>query len=696
VARTLINPNNLNLNLLDSVERALEPNKTYSVVEFAEEACNRRLYPRQALLLKLIFLEPLTEEEERDLDYWIAGGDNGTEVLISPYIRERIAWLRKRQFPNFREIVLVGGRRCSKGYLVGICLAYQMYRAMKMDIHKQFGIEEDKQVYFSCISASQDQAKRFQYADFADTVTACTLMQSNIFKVRELEFSVMTESDKRKMLSLEKSGTKIGRDISTMRGVAWASNAKTVRGSATLAVAMDEMAHMQAEGESYMTSAQVYDALIPSLAQFGKWALILLSSSPFTKIGKFYERHTEALKVKDNKPLSPAMFTIQMPSWFLFANYWRDPQKRFKRAITVSPDWDPDKTENGVSVFCADDKDNIIIERQNERQDPEMYKVERRAQWAEVLDSFLRHELVERAFLGKPDKGGYIPLRTNWSNPDPRYKYICHLDPSSTTAAFGFALGHIEYLEQPDMESGENKRISHLVVDIVQRWRASAFESGIVDYEVVLNEIMQYIILFRPQEVSLDQFQNAAIIGWLNKELRQRNLTATRVFERTATNKNNWDVACVFRDALYQDRIHLPNDTADSDWLALELKNLQQINTAGRHPRVTHPEAGNVQTSDVYSAVSQVCFALLGEEIAGKNRRDIGEMHMELGAQGGFSIGNRMTRRPFPRVSGDIANKLSAYYAGQMGSNGGGNPALIARQGTWAKRGALSRRTRRY
>lgn len=668
------------LDLVRSVENSLTK-KVYSVVEFAEDLCERKLYPRQALLLKLIFLETLSQHEEDVLDYWISGGRGDSEILISPLMRERISWLREREYPHFREIVLVGGRRCSKGYVTGIAMAYKMFQFMQGDPAKEYGIDEDKEIYFPCISASQDQAKRYQYADFSSTVTSCSLMQPNIHKVRELEFSVMTEADKRKILELQEAGTRVGRDISTLRGLACAANASTLRGMAGACFCMDEMAHMQQEGESSMTAAQVYDAVMPSLAQFGKGALIFCNSSPYTKIGKFYERHTEALAVKDDKPLSPMMFTLRMPSWALFEGYHKDKKKRFRKAITASPDWDPDAEENGIQIFSAEDKDNIVIERENERQDPDKFKVERRAQWAEVMDAFLRPELVDRAFLGKPlPSGQYIPMKSNWSRPEVGYRYIAHLDPSSTTAGFGFALAHVEYMDRINPDTQEIVKTPHVVYDIVQRWRAASFDSGIVDYQIVLNDIMQYLIIFRPAEVSLDQFQNAAIIGWLNKELRERNMQSIKVFERTATNKTNWNVASVFRDALAQDLLHFPSDTSDCDWLGLELKNLQQINTAGQYPRVEHPTVGPVQSKDMWSSASQVCYALIGEQLAGQVSKQLGEMHMALGAPEGFSIGNKM-RRHLPKPTGATANAITSHYQRDPGQ--AINDLMGVRRGTW-------------
>jgi hypothetical protein len=68
-----------------------------------------------------------------------------------------------------------------------------------------------------------------------------------------------------------------------------------------MALCFDEMAHMQQEGESAQTAASVYEAATPALAQFGKDAMIFCNSSPYTKIGKFYDRYVDGLKVDDRR-----------------------------------------------------------------------------------------------------------------------------------------------------------------------------------------------------------------------------------------------------------------------------------------------------------------------------------------------------------------------------------------------------------
>jgi hypothetical protein len=75
-----------------------------------------------------------------------------------------------------------------------------MYDVLQLhDPAAHFGIDPDKEIYFSCIAASQDQAKKYQYADFSSTVARCKAMEEYVTKVQELEFSVATEADKQLM-----------------------------------------------------------------------------------------------------------------------------------------------------------------------------------------------------------------------------------------------------------------------------------------------------------------------------------------------------------------------------------------------------------------------------------------------------------------------------------------------------------------
>src|SRR4051812_10907922 len=154
------------MDFFDEIQKGLSQRKV-GIEEFCEspEYCGKRLYPRQKLLLKLMFLEELNGQEEDILDYWLRGGRNGKEIVLSPMIRERVQNLRDMGYKHFREIVLVGGRRSSKGFVTGMALSKLLFDTLQLqDPGLHYGIDPDKEIYFTCLASSQDQAKKYQYA----------------------------------------------------------------------------------------------------------------------------------------------------------------------------------------------------------------------------------------------------------------------------------------------------------------------------------------------------------------------------------------------------------------------------------------------------------------------------------------------------------------------------------------------------
>jgi hypothetical protein len=646
------------LDLLGQLEANFN-RKEVGIAEFAEskEFCGRILYPRQRLLLKLFFLEELTEEEERILDLWIAGGRNNNEIEICPNIRERIQWCKDNGYKHFREVVLVGGRRCSKGFITGLSISKKIYDTLQLqDPNAYYGIDADKEIYFSVIAAAQDQAKDQQYADVSGMVNSCMAMQSYINKMQELEFSLYTEADLRKMASWKRQGRKVMRDTATIRGKALPANSRTIRGSATMVFAFDEFAHFM-QGDSDQSDSEVYAAAIPALAQFGTAGMIFANSSPYSKVGKFYERYEIAMETENGNAMSPMTLGIRLPSWALFDGWWEDPLYIGpKKCVTVSPDWDLDlKTDSGDYFYTNEDRQAIVQMREDERQDSEKFKVERRGAFAEVIDSYLDAAKVDRMFAGIPIQEDenvdieYRPLQTNRTYSTYVHKYYAHLDPSSTTAGFGFALAHTDTI------TVNGKTDEHVIFDIVQRWNPADFPDSTIDWEPILAEIIDLCYTFRPVQLTMDQHQSSWPISYLRKTLMAKGIE-TRVFEKTATSMNNWHRAEIFKTAINHNLIHAPNDTSDCQYAALELKFLQEIKSA-RVPRVEKQDVGPVQTKDIADAMMEVVEACIGNVMTKENRQNLSG-GLAMGAAGGYSMGGRDSATP---------SEISNFYSGRKG-----------------------------
>lgn len=886
--------------------------KPISIVEFAESKkfCNRTLYPRQKLLLKLIFLEDLTDLEEAILDEWLKGGRGGEEVEICQGIREKREWLKANGYKHFREVALVGGRRCSKGFITGLSLAKKVYDTIQLqDPGRHYGIDADKEIFFSCVAASQDQAKEMQYADFSAMVHSCQALQRNVFKLQETEFSVMTETDMRKLAEWKRQGRRVQRDISTIRGKALPANSRTIRGSAAMAIVFDEFAHFM-QGESDQSDNEVYAAAIPSLGQFGRDAMLFCNppespvwmadlsfkqigdiqigdkvvgwhrsegktnrdlceatvlnvirrksplvkvtmesgrtfrctpdhrwltlssgggrkggewyapakvgrklahvvdttpeldselirdaawlggmfdgegyaargrqltiaqsrevnpkvceqiervlnrlgfqwiyhpsqsksgpggayhvlggkqelvnfanwtqpvqlhklvakamtgrwrredkivsvepdgesevialttttvnyicngyasrncnSSPYSKTGKFFQRFEVGMEDgseadEETPGGANAILSMRFPSWSLYEGWWQDPTyKGPKKCITVSPDWSwQDTNEDDTYFYTEDDRMAIIQMQQEEKDDPQKFKVERRGHFAEVIDAYLIPEMVDRMFEGYPTWDDELKaihrreMSTNWDNPSWPHVYHAHLDPSSTTAGFGFAMGHAE-----DMLMDGRSEV-HVLFDIIKRWNPKEFEDGVIDWEPILEEVLFYCNVFRPKTLTMDQHQTVYPMQWLKKEFRKRGIE-TRVWEKTPNARTNWNRAEIFRTAAYRDLIHAPNDTADAAYCALELKFLQEVKS-GMTPRVEKQDEGPVQTKDMADCVMEVTESCIGNTLALEERESLAS-GATYGAPGGYRLGGFQ--------NSERGAALSAHYARRSG-----------------------------
>lgn len=681
------------MDLLDSIERDLAQEKI-SIVEFAEsdEYCGKNLFPRQRILLKLMFLEELEPWEEGILDQWIKGGSRTGEIMISPNIREKIDFLREHNYDHFREVCLIGGRRSSKGFITAIAAAYVMWNTLQLqDPGRHFGVDAKKEIYFSCVAASEDQAKQYQFADLINTVEGCQAFRPFWVRGLETEFRVATPADLRSLQAQAqmRKNSKTQRDIARLRGKALAANAGTIRGSASMVIIFDEMAHMIETLEGKASASQVYGAAKPSLDQFGRAAMVFCNSSPYSKVGKLYERYVEAMRLFDpDKPVgiteidsdsdemtkeqrqnlngNPYVMAFQFPSWAMTENYreeFRQHPSEYRdaytppKAFTVSPDWQPMAVDDdGEPRFSEEDKEQIQAMRAEEASNPDTFKVERRGKFAEVEDAYLNPEMVDRMFAGAPinyDDEGRIVLEPVYSNYGHGvrafYDYVAHLDPSSTTAGFGFALGHVEQFEHKDGVVRD-----HVIFDIIKRWEPHTFEGGAIDWEIVHNEVMGYIELFRPVSISFDQYQSDAPIQALRREMSANNYS-TMIELKRRTNESNWKQAEAFKTALYQGLVHAPHDELGNQWSALELKFLVKKATGGKNPRVDKQDVGPVQTKDMADCIMEVVEKLIGNIVMRNMREELSKNVLAPGALGGYTI-------PGTSQGTTMHPELQAYY----------------------------------
>jgi hypothetical protein len=646
------------------------------------------------VLLKLIFLEEMEGWEEDILTDWIKGGRNG-EILLSPDIRGRRDILRDRGYKHFNEVIFVGGRRSSKGYVTGIAGGYKLEMVRSLDNPGEFfKMDPEKVIDFTCIASSENVAITRQFGDVRSTIVGCSALKPYISKDLETILTIKTSADQDTIEQLKREGKKIGRDFAKLRITPSAANADTVRGAANIFVVYDEMAFFL-PGESRSSAKSCYEALRPSLAQFGNYILVFLNSSPATKVGQFFDQAELAMRPQNGKEAwFPMRFLMKFPSWALYEEWWKDPQKRFDRPLYVSPDWpdqlDPDIPESALGQFSIEQRE---AEQLEEMANPDSYKVEARANWAEVMDAYLDPNKVDAAFSGILPSGESHFMTGNGSY---EYEYMMHCDPSSTTAGFGFAIAHIE--EFPDVTGlFPDGKARHVVFDKVKRWDPKSFPGGTINYIAVKEELAKYIKLYYPKILTFDQYNSKGLIQELQDLSHKMNIWETRIGEVTATAKTNWNRWEAFKTALYLGLVHIPADCIEpagplpedfnhSEYAKQELKFLQ-LEATGQTLRVDKQDLGPIQTKDIADCIAEVTVKFLGSYLGNLGAKYL-ESHPQFGAEGGYQIGGRQPGGPMAGFNpGEKGSKL--FDPGDYWRRGSNSNPMSAR-------GIAGRRNRRY
>lgn len=597
------------------------------IVTFAthHSFCGERLYPRQITLLKLIYLqtETMTDYDISVIEEWRNGFFNPAQAEgVQPDIWERVSYLKERGYRRFPHIEAVIGRRGSKGKIGGILGAESLAYLYSLDDWQGFyGISPGKDGYLSVVATGKTQAVKFQFADIKETVTSCAYLQRHISKNQTQAIHIRTPADLRRIAFMKANRIPMEYEIASLRAVPMSSQSSTGRGATGFANFFDEFAHMLA-GSSSRSGEEVYEAYQPSLDQFGKDSLTYIPSSPFTKVGRFYslykegsvlmstydddtgrvgyERKTvEDLGMSDGDAeeavseltANPEMLIVQLPSWGLYKDWRR------------APELVGHKIAHPIQSY--DDRMKRL-----EKSNPEKFKVERKSQFASVMDAWLDPMKVDAMF--EPWEGRELKLQDRGKL---SHRYYMHCDPALNNDNFALAIGHAE--DAPADEHGDVW--PHVIIDFMKVWKPTDYEDGKIDYIQVLHEIEDILKRFPSTVVaSFDQWQNQAFIPVLKRDFPHINVTVENF-----TAPANADRMDRMKSAINLGWIHAPKDNFFSDQgeslLEMELKFLQKEKN-----KVDHPSFGPVTTKDLFDCVNVVTDRLLKDALDIYNKKMLG------------------------------------------------------------------------
>jgi hypothetical protein len=592
------------------------------IVTFAEHASflnGSKLFPRQKTLLRLMMLETenMTEYDYAVVEEWTKGLDlSGDRIGVSPDIMERIAYLKANGYKHFREIVNITGRRGGKGHIGGILGAYKNWQLLMLDDPQyHYNIDKSKDLYLFCVATNIEQAKKYQFADLANTILNGPCFQPYIADAKEHFLALRTPADVRRIAAFEARDLMPSRLIASVRNMAVTSNSKASRGAAAFAVMFDEFAHMLAGTGGARTSEEVYNAITPALDQMGKDGLIYVPTSPFTKIGKAYNLYESAMEKDENgNPSYPNMMMAQLPSWGPYE------------------DWDDPVVTQGYTFRNSPQKyDEQMVSL--EKREPDVFRVERLSQWAEVTNAYLNPKMVERMFEPYVDAEGELVELEEQEEGRFSVIYHGHCDPSKSNNNTAAMIGHVEKI--PDQEDGEEWY--HVVIDWMKVWDPENYPDNQIDYEEIEEDLVDILCKFKTTKVfSFDQYGAFVTLPRLKKRLLQvRPPHKVKIREDKFTKESNMRRAERFKSAIGMNWVHSYRDIFGpngSSLLEQELKFLQETNG-----KVDKQKFGPIRTSDLSDCLMVIVDQLLEDNFIKLEMRDrLGNANLNVGGQGGY------------------------------------------------------------
>jgi hypothetical protein len=591
------------------------------------------LYPRQVTLIKLVFLRDdlFTDYDHMVINEWITSyaetGNNGVQTDVY----RRIEMLKADGYRWFREILLVMGRRAGKGHVAALMFAYVIWNYLaKGDPQGHYGVDRDKQLALFVFAGKKDQAKANLFGDVYNVVTGAPCFGKYINKAVVESISIFAPYDYVRMRERADRGVEVGKDPATFIIQPKESTLMAGRGPASFAQGYDEMAHVE----------DVYGAATPALDQFGRDAFIVEPSSPWQKMGQFYENYQHALELDEETgdPTYPEMLMLQLTSWDIYKD-WEIAHEIDLFPVGFQGDLDeyagvelPRLTSLKGAIQAYD-----IPMQRLERANPETFAVERKSHFASVMDAYLTESKVLQIFqpwTERPERYGPPYLQQQESGLL-IMTYKAHADPSKSNCNFGLAVAHTET---------DDTGTLHCVFDLLHHWEPQNFPDGIVDYDEIGDYMVEKIAQrFFPDEITFDQFNSVATIQKINKRLLAESGPKQVVaYEKTATKDLNWSRAEVFKTATNMGLVHAPYyELAEN-----ELKFLQDKG----NKVVDHPTTGPVQTKDVADCMFEVVHYFLGKQIQ-LMLEEMGKQRIHGGLQGG-TMGMQKTPQSYtPRPS---------------------------------------------
>lgn len=447
------------------------------------------LYPMQAIILKCFYRGTVGNEKIALTDEEMALlRRTGQEQVIEKY----------NSGAEFRELVLVLGRRSGKDFLTAIIALYESMKLLELPGGcplKYYKLAEGQPIHILTVATASDQAK-ILFSEMKVKMQNSPYFHNKVGHMESDKIWLLTPSDKKNIRNLLDNGMKqmaesIKGSIVVMSGH---SNSDSLLGKRTYAILLDEVASYKSTGGS-ASDSRIYAALGPMQADFSRTigidddgdpikvldSKIISISSPRGESGKLYQLYKSAGEVEQR-------LAFRLPTWEVNLGITQKLlRKEFSDMSTVD------------------------------------FAMEYGAQFAGTAgERFISDIYVDRCF----------ELGADWQEPvvgRPGVGYYAHLDPASTSHNYALIVLHIEdrYRVKEDMNGVMRKeKVKYFIVDHIKTWKPD------VNKAISVFEVDEYVInlarRFKFTMVSYDDWNSLASVEKLRSKHIPTKITSFR------------------------------------------------------------------------------------------------------------------------------------------------------------------------
>lgn len=346
--------------------------------------------------------------------------DFATHVLGVELWPKQVEILDQLFEENVSHAIWAMGRRSSKTFMAAICAVYQCF-VMEDSFKRK--VRKGEKWYIVTVANDLSQAK-IALDNIRQLIVGSPLAQ---------------EITRETAMEIEISNNCVFQAIP--------ASARASRGKAVASIILDELA-FALEGDANRGAKAIFDALSPSIAQFGSYGKIIELSSPWLTDGLFYEHFKQA-----QSGMFQGMEALQVPTW----------------EINPSLPWGCEFLEN---------------ERQKDEQ---KFWIEYGAQFSKNNSALLAPEIIDAAV--NKERSILLPQR------EYQGKYVLALDPARGGVGrddYTACIVHFEgeslivdkfHAFAPDFEINGKKEVSIQAVEdwIVEHHRIYNFDAIVLD-----------------------------------------------------------------------------------------------------------------------------------------------------------------------------------------------------------------------